>query len=95
MSRKIFFQKFVSENKTKIFKFLIIFSLTGSSSLFVSDYFILFLGKNFSLNLGTYYQIFFIIVFYHFILAFFCYIFGEFSYVLTKLRRLKQLFYRV
>ena len=94
MSKKISFQKFKSINKIRILKFLIIFSLTGISSLFASDYFILFLENFLGIRTSFYYEIFFIIIFYHFILAIFCYIFGEFSYILTKLRRLKQLFYR-
>lgn len=95
MSEKIYFQKLKSVNKIKILKFLIIFSLTGTSSIFLSDYFILFLENYFSLKLSFYFEIFFIIIFYHFILAFFCYVFGEFSYIITKLRRFKQLFNRV
>ena len=95
MSEKIYFQKLKSVNKIKILKFLIIFSLTGTSSIFLSDYFILFLENYFSLKLSFFSEIFFIIIFYHFILAFFCYVFGEFSYIITKLRRFKQLFNRV
>lgn len=94
MSKKIYFQKIKSVNKIRILKFVIIFSLTGTSSLFASDYFILFLENILSMRLSFYYEIFFIIIFYQFILAIFCYFFGEFSYILTKLRRLKQLFNR-
>ena len=90
-----FFQILKAMDKIRIFKFLLIFSLTGISSLFISDFFILFLEKQFGIKLGFYYEIFFIIIFYHFILAIVCYIFGEFTYVLTKLRRLKKLVDRI
>ena len=89
-----FFQKLKLLDKIRLIKFLIIFSLTGTSSLFASDFFILFIKKHFSISLGFYYEIFFVIIFYHFLLAIFCYLFGEFPYVLAKLRRLKQLFDR-
>ena len=90
-----FFQTLKLIDKIRIFKFLLIFSLTGTSSLFISDFFILFLENHFGIKLSFYYEIFFIIVLYHFILAIVCYFFGEFTYVLTKLRRLKKLVDRI
>lgn len=95
MLKKIFFQKLRSMSKIRILKFLIIFSLTGTSSIFASDHFIFFLENFLNLNLNFYSEIIFIIIFYHLILVIICYVFGEFSYILTKLRRLKQLFNRV
>ena len=89
-----FFQMLKRMDKIRILKFLIIFSFTGISSLFASDFIILSIKKYFSLSLSFYYEIFLIIILYHFILAIFCYLFGEFPYVLIKLRRLKQLFAR-
>ena len=89
-----FLQKLKLMDKMRILKFVIIFSITGTSSLFASDFFILFIKKQFGISLSIYYEVFFIIILYHFILAIFCYLFGEFPYILTKLRRLKQLFDR-
>ena len=90
-----FFRTLKLMDKMRLLKFMIIFSFTGTSSLFASDFFILFIKKHFSISLSIYYEVFFIIILYQFLLAIFCYLFGEFPYVLTKLRRLKQLFDRL
>ena len=90
-----FFQKIKLIDKIRILKFLLIFTFTGTISLFACDFLIIFIENHFDIKLSFYYEIFFIIIFYHFILAIVCYIFGEFTYVLTKLRRLKQLVDRI
>ena len=90
-----FFQKIKLIKKFKIFKILVIFSLTGMSSLFISDLLIVQINKKFNEIINIYYEIFLIIIIYHFLLVFFCYIFGEIRYVQTKLRRFRQLLKRL
>ena len=77
---------------TKIFKFILIFSVTGSSCLFISDKIAFYLESFAGLEQHIVIDVILVTITYQILLLFFCFLFGEFKYVLGKYKRLKMLF---
>ena len=77
---------------TKIFKFILIFSVTGSSCLFISDKIAFYLESFAGLEQHIVIDVILVTITYQVLLLFFCFLFGEFKYVLGKYKRLKMLF---
>ena len=76
---------------TKIFKFILIFSVTGSSCLFISDKIASYLESFAGLEQHIVIDVILVTITYQILLLFFCFLFGEFKYVLGKYKRLKML----
>jgi hypothetical protein len=81
--------------KLRIAKFLIIFTLTGSSSVFVSDFMADFIKTDLSYEMNALERIVLISLLYQFLLLLFCFVFGELPYVIEKFRKMAQLFRRL
>ncbi|MEK9596257.1 MAG: DUF6787 family protein [Rhodospirillaceae bacterium] len=81
--------------KLRIVKFLIIFTLTGSSSVFVSDVMADFIKTDLSYEMNAFERIVLISLLYQFLLLLFCLVFGELPYVIKKFRKMAQLFRRL
>ena len=81
--------------KLRIAKFLIIFTLTGSSSVFVSDVMADFIKTDLSYEMDALERIVLISLLYQFLLLLFCFVFGELPYVIEKFRKKAQLFRRL
>lgn len=81
--------------KLRIAKFLIIFTLTGSSSVFVSDVMADFIKTDLSYEMNALERIVLISLLYQFLLLLFCFVFGELTYVIEKFRKMAQLFRRL
>ena len=77
---------------TKIVKFILIFSVTGSSCLFISDKIAFYLEIFAGLEQHIVIDVILVTITYQILLLFFCFLFGEFKYVLGKYKRLKMLF---
>ena len=77
---------------TKIFKFILIFSVTGSSCLFISDKIAFYLESFAGVGQHIVIDVILVTITYQVLLLFFCFVFGEFKYVLGKYKRLKMLF---
>ena len=81
--------------KLRIAKFLIIFTLTGSSSVFVSDVMADFIKTDLSYEMNALERIVLISLLYQFLLLLFCFVFGALPYVIEKFRKMAQLFRRL
>lgn len=79
----------------RIAKFLIIFTLTGSSSVFVSDVMADFIKTDLSYEMNALERIVLISLLYQFLLLLFCFVLGELPYVIEKFRKMAQLFRRL
>ena len=79
---------------TKIVKFILIFSVTGSSCLFISDKIAFYLESFAGLEQHIVIDVILVTITYQVLLLFFCFLFGEFKYILGKYKRLKMLFSR-
>lgn len=88
-------QKLRHMPKLRIAKFLIIFTLTGSSSVFVSDVMADFIKTDLSYEMNALERIVLISLLYQFLLLLFCFVFGELPYVIEKFRKMAQLFRRL
>ena len=87
-------QKIPQVPKARIVKFLIIFSVTGTSSIFVSDIAAAYIHQGLAYEMNAVQQLVLISIVYQFLLIFFCFIFGELGYVMQKFRKIKGLFQR-
>lgn len=87
-------QKIQQVPKARIVKFLIIFSVTGTSSIFVSDIAAAYIHQGLAYEMNTVQQLVLISIVYQVLLIFFCFIFGELGYVMQKFRKIKGLFQR-
>jgi len=83
-----------SAPRLKIIKFLVIFSITGSSCLVVSDKISEYLVTMVGLGQHVAINIILITITYQILLLFFCFIFGELGYVMGKYRKLRALVMR-
>ena len=79
----------------RLIKFFLIFGLTGTSSLYVSNYLLWVLEILFDFVIAGWLRILFILVLYQFLLVGFCYIFKETDYILKKGKRLKKLLFKI
>ena len=77
---------------SKIVKFILIFSVTGSSCLFISDKIALYLERFAGVGQHIVIDVILVTITYQVLLLFFCFLFGEFKYVIGKYKRLKTLF---
>ena len=78
----------------KIIKFILIFSVTGSSCLFVSDRIAFYLESLAGVKQHIMLDVILVTVTYQILLLFFCFLFGEFRYVVDKYKRLKMLLFK-
>ena len=77
---------------TKIVKFILIFSVTGSSCLFISDKIAFYLESFAGLEQHIVIDVILVTITYQILLLFFCFLFGEFKYVLGNTNDLKCYF---
>ena len=80
---------------SKIVKFILIFSVTGSSCLFISDKIAFYLESFAGLEQHIVIDVILVTITYQVLLLFFCFLFGEFKYVLGKYKRLKCYFPKI
>tara|TARA_Y100000766_G_scaffold279174_1_gene286986 strand:+ start:582 stop:833 length:252 start_codon:yes stop_codon:yes gene_type:complete len=79
----------------RLIKFFLIFGLTGTSSLYVSNFLLWVLEILFDFVIAGWLRIIFILVLYQFLLVGFCHIFKETDYILKKGKRLKKLLFKI
>ena len=79
----------------RLIKFFLIFGLTGTSSLYVSNYLLWVLEILFDFVIAGWLRILFILVLYQFLLVGFCYMFKETDYIVKKSKRLKKLLFKI